>query len=119
MFLMRRKARRALRRQKTGVVRRAVQAQDGERFANAGRSAPCRSPARPHYPGEPRALVGSDVLALIQGAKRQWRAARWCDESSPSQTRGASQHRARMRLSCSRWSQSWKRVLDQLERELE
>ena len=61
--LLRRKARRALRRQRR-AVRRAAQAKDAPRFATAAVSA-MRVACAPHYPAEPRALVGSDVLALV------------------------------------------------------
>jgi hypothetical protein len=61
--LLRRKARRALRRQRR-AVRRAAQAKDAPRFASAAVTA-MQVACAPHYPAEPRALVGSDVLALI------------------------------------------------------
>jgi hypothetical protein len=61
--LLRRRARRALRRQRR-LVQRAARAQDAPRFASAAVSA-MQVACAPHYPAEPQALVGSDVLALI------------------------------------------------------
>jgi hypothetical protein len=61
--LRRRRARRALRRQ-WRAARQAAQAKDAPRFAAAAVSA-MRVACAPHYPAEPRALVGSDVLAFI------------------------------------------------------
>ena len=63
--LLRKRARRALRHQRR-LVRRAAQAKDAPRFATAAVSA-MQVACAPHYPAEPRALVGSDVLALING----------------------------------------------------
>ena len=37
-------------------------------------SAPCASACAPHYPAEPRALVGGDVLPLLPEADRAGRA---------------------------------------------
>ncbi len=62
--LRRRRARRDLRRQ-WRAVRQAAQAKDAPRFATAAVSA-MRVACAPHYPAEPRALVGSDVLTLIR-----------------------------------------------------
>jgi len=62
--LLRRKARRSLHRQ-WRTARRAAQAKDAPRFATAAVSA-MQVACAPHYPAEPRALVGSDVLALIR-----------------------------------------------------
>jgi hypothetical protein len=62
-LLRRRKARRSLRRQ-WRVVRQAAQAKDAPGFATAAVRA-MQVACAPHYPAEPRALVGSDVLALI------------------------------------------------------
>ena len=62
-ILLRRKARRALRRQWRSA-RRAAQAKDAPGFAAAAVSA-MQVACAPHYPAEPRALVGSDVLALL------------------------------------------------------
>ena len=61
--LLRRRARRALRRE-WRVVRRAARAGDGPRFASAAVSA-LRVACAPHFPAEPRALVGGDVLQLL------------------------------------------------------
>ena len=63
--LLRKRARRALRHQRR-LVRRAAQAKDAPHFATAAVSA-MQVACAPHYPAEPRALVGSDVLALING----------------------------------------------------
>ena len=71
-LLLRRKARRSLRRQ-WRVVRRAAQAKDAPRFATAAVSA-MQVACAPHYPAEPRALVGSDVLALLGGTGGNGRA---------------------------------------------
>jgi len=62
--LLRQRARRDLRR-KRRAVRRAAQAKDASGFAAAAVSA-LRVACAPHYPAEPRALVGSDVLALVR-----------------------------------------------------
>ena len=63
-LLLRKRARRDLRRQ-WRAVRQAAHAKDAPRFATAAVSA-MRVACAPHYPAEPRALVGSDVLALIR-----------------------------------------------------
>jgi len=52
-------------RRKRRAVRRAAQAKDASGFAAAAVSA-LRVACAPHYPAEPRALVGSDVLALVR-----------------------------------------------------
>jgi hypothetical protein len=62
-LILRRRARRSLRRQRR-AVRQAAQAHDAPRFATAAVSA-MQVACAPHYPAEPRALVGSDVLALL------------------------------------------------------
>ena len=62
--LLRRRARRDLRR-KRRALRQAAQAKDAPGFAAAAVSA-MRVACAPHYPAEPRALVGSDVLALLR-----------------------------------------------------
>ena len=59
----RRRARRALRRQRR-LLRRAARAGDAPRFAAAAVNA-LRAACAPHYPAEPRALVGGDVLPLL------------------------------------------------------
>lgn len=61
--LLRRRARRALRREKR-VLRRAARDRDASGFASAAVNA-MRVACAPHYPAEPRALVGSDVLQLL------------------------------------------------------
>jgi len=70
--LLRRRARRALRRERR-AIERAVQAGDAPRFASTVASA-LRVACAPHYPAEPRALVGSDVLALLPESERGGRA---------------------------------------------
>jgi hypothetical protein len=62
-ILRRRRARRALRRE-WRAVHRAAQALDAPRFATAAVNA-LRVACAPHFPAEPRALVGSDVLLLL------------------------------------------------------
>jgi hypothetical protein len=62
-ILLRRQARRALRRQ-WRALRQAASAGDGSGFATAAVNA-MRVATAPHYPAEPRALVGSDVLQLL------------------------------------------------------
>jgi hypothetical protein len=71
-ILLRKRARRALRRQRRAVLR-AARAKDAPRFATAAVSA-MQIACAPHYPAEPRALVGSDVLALIHGTGGNGRA---------------------------------------------
>jgi len=61
--LLRRRARRSLRRERR-ALRRAVRAGDAQRFASAVVNA-MRAACAPHYPAEPRALVGGDVLQVI------------------------------------------------------
>ena len=70
--LLRRRARRALRRQRR-VLQRAARAADAPRFAAAAVNAMCVASA-PHYPAEPRALVGADVLPLLPELERSGRA---------------------------------------------
>ena len=55
------------------LVRRAARAKDAPRFASAAVSA-MQVACAPHYPAEPRALVGSDVLALIHATGGNGRA---------------------------------------------
>ena len=62
-ILVRRRARRALRRE-WRALRRAARAGDVPGFAVAAASA-MRVGCAPHFPAEPRALVGSDVLQLL------------------------------------------------------
>lgn len=61
--VLRRKARRQLRRHRR-KLRRASEAADGLRYAATAVSA-MRIASAPHYPAEPRALVGADVLELL------------------------------------------------------
>jgi hypothetical protein len=63
-ILLRRRARRALRRERR-AMRQAARAGDAERFASAAVAA-MRVACAPHYPAEPRALVGSDVLDVLR-----------------------------------------------------
>ena len=70
--LLRRRARRALHRQ-WRILERAARAEDAPRFAAAAVSA-LRVACAPHYPAEPRALVGCDVLPLLSEAERTGRA---------------------------------------------
>ncbi len=70
-ILLRRRARRALRRQRR-ILERAARAADAPRFAAAAVSAMCVASA-PHYPAEPRALVGADVLPLLPEPDRSGR----------------------------------------------
>jgi hypothetical protein len=69
--VLRRRARRALRRQRR-LLRRAARAADGPRFAAVAVSA-MRVACAPHYPAEPRALVGADVLPLLPEPDRSGR----------------------------------------------
>jgi hypothetical protein len=61
--LLRRRARRALHRE-WRALRRAARDKDAPRFAGAAVSA-MRVACAPHYPAEPRALVGKDILQVI------------------------------------------------------
>jgi hypothetical protein len=70
--LLRRRARRALRRQ-WRILQRAARAADAPRYAAAAVSA-MRVACAPHYPAEPRALVGADVLPLLPETERAGRA---------------------------------------------
>jgi hypothetical protein len=66
--LVRRRARRALRRARR-VVRQAAQAGDAQAYASAAVSA-MRVACAPHFPAEPRALVGQEVLAVLDEPER-------------------------------------------------
>jgi hypothetical protein len=66
--LLRRRARRALRRERR-VLQKAARSGNADGFASAAVSA-IRIACSPHYPAEPRALVGADVLALLPEAQR-------------------------------------------------
>jgi hypothetical protein len=65
-ILLRRRARRALRRQKR-ALRRAARNNDAQGFASAAVNA-MRVACAPHYPAEPRALVGGDIIDVLQEA---------------------------------------------------
>jgi hypothetical protein len=71
-IVLRRRARRALRRERRALLR-AARAGDSPRFAALGVGA-IRIACAPHYPAEPRALVASDVLPLLPEADRCGRA---------------------------------------------
>jgi len=71
-IILRRRARRALRRQRH-ILRRAARAADAPRFGAAAVNA-MRVACAPHYPAEPRALVGGDVLPLLPEPDRAGRA---------------------------------------------
>jgi hypothetical protein len=66
--VLRRRARRALRRH-WRAARRAARAADAARFGTAAVNA-LRVACAPHYPAEPRALVGGDVLQLLPEGER-------------------------------------------------
>jgi len=66
--VLRGRARRALRRERR-ALRRAARAADGTRFAASAVSA-MRVACAPHYPAEPGALVGGDVLPLLSEPHR-------------------------------------------------
>ncbi|HEU0040695.1 MAG TPA: hypothetical protein VFR76_15625, partial [Verrucomicrobiae bacterium] len=70
-ILLRRRARRALRRERR-ALQKAVRAGDSLRFANVAVSA-MRVACAPHYPAEPRALVCRDVLDLLGETERAGR----------------------------------------------
>jgi hypothetical protein len=70
-ILLRRRARRALHRQRRSLER-AARAADAPRFATAAVSA-MRVACAPHYPAEPRALVGADILLLLPEPDRTGR----------------------------------------------
>jgi hypothetical protein len=69
--VLRRRARRALRRE-WRALRRAARAADASGFAATAVSA-MRVACAPHYPAEPRALVGGDVLPLLAEPDRSGR----------------------------------------------
>jgi hypothetical protein len=69
--LLCRRARRALRRERR-KLQRAARARDAVRFAGTAANA-MRVASAPHYPAEPRALVGSDILALLPETQRSGR----------------------------------------------
>lgn len=67
-MVRRRKARRALRRERR-QLRNAARAGDSQRFASGAINA-LQIASAPHYPAEPRALVCADVLQLLDPAER-------------------------------------------------
>jgi hypothetical protein len=67
-LVLHRRARRALHRERR-ALQRAARAGDAARFAAAAVNA-LRVVCAPFYPAEPRALVGSDVLALVPESER-------------------------------------------------
>jgi hypothetical protein len=69
--LWRRRARRALHRERR-ALEKAASAGDASRFGILAVSA-MRIACAPHYPAEPRALVGGDVLALLPEGDRTGR----------------------------------------------
>ena len=69
--ILRRQARRALRRHRR-TARRAARAADAAHFGAAAVNA-LRAACAPHYPAEPRALVGGDVLQLLPERDRSGR----------------------------------------------
>ena len=71
-LVLRRRALRALRRERRGLEQ-AARAGDGSRFANKAVAA-LRVACAPHYPADPRALVGADVLNLLPETQRKSRA---------------------------------------------
>ena len=68
-ILLRRRARRALRRE-WRALRQAAEAREASRFAFHAVEA-MRAACAPHYPAEPRALVGADVLEVLPESERQ------------------------------------------------
>jgi hypothetical protein len=70
-IVLRRRARRALRRQRRSL-QQAARAADAPRFAAAAVRA-MRVACAPHYPAEPRALVGADILPLLPEPDRSGR----------------------------------------------
>jgi hypothetical protein len=65
-IILRRRARRDLRRQRR-LLHRAARRRDAQGFAAAAVNA-MRTAIAPHFPAEPRALVGRDVLQVFAGA---------------------------------------------------
>jgi len=64
--MRRRRALRMLRRERTGL-RKAARENNAAEFAGAALRA-MRAAVAPHYPAEPRALVGADILPLLSPA---------------------------------------------------
>jgi len=71
-IILRRRARRALRRERR-ELQKAARAGDRLRYANVAVSA-MRVACAPHYPAEPRALVCRDVLDSLEESERTGRA---------------------------------------------
>ena len=67
-IMRRRRARRALRRERR-LLERAAKGRDGANFAAFAVNA-MKIAVAPHYPAEPRALVGADVLGLLSENER-------------------------------------------------
>jgi tetratricopeptide (TPR) repeat protein len=76
--LLRRRARRALRRERRGL-KSAAQSGDAAKYLQRAIAA-LRIAAAPHYPAEPRALVGADILALLEESDRVGSAGRVATE---------------------------------------
>lgn len=70
-ILVRRRAKRALRRERV-ILQKAARANDAPRFATSAVNA-LRVACAPHFPAIPRALVGRDVLELFDEATRDSR----------------------------------------------
>jgi hypothetical protein len=70
-IVLRRRALRALRRERRGLLR-AARAGDAAQFALKAVDA-MRVAAAPHFPAEPKALVGGDVLGLLPESDRNAR----------------------------------------------
>jgi hypothetical protein len=66
--LLRLKARRSLRRERR-ALREAARVRNADNFVASGISA-MRVACAPHYPAEPRALVGADVLRVLPESDR-------------------------------------------------
>jgi hypothetical protein len=70
-IVLRRRALRALRRERR-TLERAASARDSVRFAATAVNA-MKVAVAPHYPAEPRALVGADVLTMLPEQERSGR----------------------------------------------
>jgi len=70
-IVVRRRAKRALRRERA-ALQKAARAGDAPRFASGAITA-LRVACAPHFPATPRALVGRDVLELFDAATRDGR----------------------------------------------
>jgi hypothetical protein len=71
-LVLRRRALRALRRERR-ALERAANARDSVGFAALAVKA-MKVAVAPHYPAEPRALVGTDVITMLSEAERSGRA---------------------------------------------